>query len=114
MGSFAIKSGQNKNIVLEISRGIKDYFNQALQVTLLYKLERRQYQQIVAKYNHLSMDQIYGVEHLCRLFVKLPQLLSPNDLDRDTRKILSQQISFMIEFLLSPQNKYFNTKYIND
>merc|ERR1712228_254396 len=110
--SFAIRKGQNKNIVIEISRGIKDYFNQALQVTLLYKLERKQYQQIIAKHNHLSMDQIYGVEHLCRLFVKLPQLLSPNDLDGDTRKILKQQIEFMIDFILSAQQKYFeNASY---
>ena len=109
--NFAIHEGQDRNIVTEISRGIKDYFNQALQVTLLYKLERKQHEQLISQHPQLTMDQIYGVEHLCRLFVKLPQLLSPNDLDNDTRHILSQQIQCMIQFLLNGEDKYFNTKY---
>jgi len=109
--SFSIEQGQDRNIVYEISRGIKDYFNQALQVTLLYKLERGQHSKIYEKNNHLTMDQIYGVEHLCRLFVKLPQLLSPTDLDNDTRKILKDQIECIIAFCLDNQQKYFCAQY---
>ena len=109
--TFSIEQGQDRNIVYEISRGIKDYFNQALQVTLLYKLERGQHSKIYEKNNHLTMDQIYGVEHLCRLFVKLPQLLSPTDLDNDTRKILKDQIECIIAFCLDHQQKYFCAQY---
>eukprot|EP01083_Nonionella_stella_P039789 108232_1 len=111
--SFAVKEGQDKNIVLEISRGIKDYFNQALKVTLLYKLERNQYNDISIKCKQLSMDKIYGVEHLCRLFVKLPQLLSPNELDNDTKQILKQQIELLLHFILQNKDKYFkSTSYL--
>jgi len=109
---FAERNGQDKDIVTEITRGIKDYFNQALQVTLLYKLERNQLQSITAKHKDLSMDQIYGVEHLCRLFVKLPQLLSPSDLDEDTRRILKLQIEFMLSFVLEKE-EYWSTKYVS-
>ena len=109
---FAVNSGQDKNIVAEIVRGIQDYFNQALQVTLLYKLERSQLSSISAKHKDLSMDQIYGVEHLCRLFVKLPQLLSPSDLDVGTRQILKSQIEFMLDFVLQKE-EYWKTEYVS-
>ena len=109
---FSIEQGQDKNVVFEISRGIKNYFNQALPVTLLFKLERLQYHTLISKHKSLSMDQIYGVEHLCRLFVKLPQLLSPTDLDNDTRQILKDQIECIIAFVLDHEKKYFQTKYI--
>merc|ERR1712154_509625 len=110
--SYAIKAGQSKSVVVEISRGIKDYFNQALQVTLLYKLERKQYHDVIASHPQSTMCQIYGVEHLCRLFVKLPQLLSPSDLDGDTRKILKQQIEFMLDFVLQKE-EYWKTEYVS-
>merc|ERR1719273_2071317 len=108
---FAVRNGQEKDIVAEVARGIKDYFNQALQVTLLYKLERSQLHSLSAQHGDLEMDQIYGVEHLCRLFVKLPQLLSPNDLDVDTRRILKMQIEFMVDFVLQ-KHEYWNTQYV--
>ncbi len=108
---FAVQNGQQKDIVAEVARGIKDYFNQALQVTLLYKLERNQLHGLSAQHGDLSMDQMYGVEHLCRLFVKLPQLLSPNDLDVDTRRILKMQIEFMVDFVLQKE-EYWNTHYV--
>mmetsp|Transcript_18778 Transcript_18778/g.29882 ORF Transcript_18778/g.29882 Transcript_18778/m.29882 type:complete len:337 (+) Transcript_18778:84-1094(+) len=108
----AMDNGHDHNVVLEISRGIRDYFNQALHVTLLYKSERQQYQAISAQHAHLEASSIYGAEHLCRLFVKLPQLLSPVDLDVDTRRILQQQIQCIIEFIMKHQTKYFNTNYI--
>lgn len=109
---YAIQAGNDRNIVLEISRGIKDYFNQALHVTLLYKLERKQHDAIIRQHPQLSMDHIYGVEHLCRLFVKLPQLLSPNDLDAETRHILQQQIECMIKFIMNNEAKYFCAQYL--
>lgn len=111
---FAAAKGQDANIVAEIARGIKDYFNQALQVTLLYKLERSQLHDLSrsAENGDLSMDQIYGVEHLCRLFVKLPQLLSPNDLDGGTRTILKMQIEFIVEFVLQ-KDVYWQTDYVS-
>jgi len=111
---FATEKGQDPNIVAEIARGIKDYFNQALQVTLLYKLERSQLHSLSrsAQFSDLSMDQIYGVEHLCRLFVKLPQLLSPNDLDAGTRAILKMQIEFIVEFVLQKE-EYWQTDYVS-
>jgi len=107
----AVREGQDQNIVAEIARGIKDYFNQALRVTLLYKLERRQLAALCKEYGELSMDQMYGVEHLCRLFVKLPRLLSPDDLDKDTRDILKMQIEFIMRFVLR-RDHYWNAEYI--
>merc|ERR1712087_853195 len=106
----SVDQGQDKDIVAEIVRGIKDYFNQALQVTLLYKLERSQMPRLEEEHGEMTMDQLFGVEHLCRLFVKLPQLLSPTDLDADTRLILKQQIEAMADFV-SRRDEYWNAHY---
>ena len=59
-----------KDVIAEIVRGLRDYFDQALEVTLLYKFERPQLNDLIAHRKDLSMSQIYGVEHLCRLFGK--------------------------------------------
>ncbi|CAH8317494.1 unnamed protein product [Eruca vesicaria subsp. sativa] len=44
----------------------------ALPVMLLYKKERRQYQEAVV--DDISPLTVYGAEHLLRLFVKFPEL----------------------------------------
>jgi len=108
----AVRGGQDKKIVAEIGRGIKDYFNQALRVTLLYKAERGQLEALCKAHGDLTMDQIYGVEHLCRLFVKLPKLLSPDELDHATRRILKMQIEFMLKFVVQKQEYWESTHYV--
>lgn len=53
----------------EILKGIRCYFDKALPVLLLYKKERRQYQEAVV--DDISPSTVYGAEHLLRLFGKI-------------------------------------------
>ena len=71
---------KNDEIKKEIINHIRFYFNEALPNVLLYQNEKVQYNMVLKHFNNLAMDQIYGVEHLCRLFTKLPLLISSNDL----------------------------------
>lgn len=50
----------------EVLKGIRCYFDKALPVMLLYKKERKQYQETVV--GDVSPSTIYGAEHLLRLF----------------------------------------------
>lgn len=52
--------------MVEILKGIRSYFDKALPVLLLYKKERKQYQEAIT--DGVSASFTYGGEHLLRLF----------------------------------------------
>lgn len=52
----------------EVISGIKLYFDRALGNILLYRFERQQYLEVKKRYPDVPMSQIYGPEHLLRLF----------------------------------------------
>jgi mortality factor 4-like protein 1 len=59
----------------EVVSGIKIYFDRALGNTLLYRFERQQYVDIKSQYPDKSMSDVYGPEHLLRLFGKYINLI---------------------------------------
>ena len=89
-----------KNIVKkQIINQIRFYFNESLSTILLYNNERSQYYAVSNNFNNLAMDQIYGVEHLCRLFVKLPKLISSNDLNYATKIKFEEIINDLMRYI---------------
>lgn len=54
------------DLIGEILKGLRCYFDIALPVMLLYKKERQQYREAVV--DDISPSTIYGAEHLLRLF----------------------------------------------
>jgi mortality factor 4-like protein 1 len=63
------------DILEEVIAGVKEYFNKSIGRILLYRFERPQWSEIYAQLNKgtgelagKSAIDIYGVEHLCRLF----------------------------------------------
>ena len=62
----------------ELMEGIRMYFDRALPLILLYRHEREQYEAIKAQCidKDFKPSEVYGAEHLLRLFVRLPHLLA--------------------------------------
>ena len=56
------------DIFEEVISGIKQYFDRCLGNILLYRFERQQYVDIRRSSEGKDMSDIYGAEHLLRLF----------------------------------------------
>jgi hypothetical protein len=52
----------------EVVDGIQKYFDAALGSLLLYRFERIQYAEAIKSFAGKSMSEVYGAEHLLRLF----------------------------------------------
>ena len=95
----------------EVCDGLKQYFNQALPTILLYKFERRQY--LDSKdINKAPPVDVYGAEHLLRLFTKMPELLARCSLQREHMTVLNAKLNELVRFLQSNKAKYFSPDYV--
>ncbi|XP_078170988.1 MRG family protein isoform X3 [Carex rostrata] len=84
------KDGTINESVSEILKGLRCYFDKALPVLLLYSKEKSQYNEIVEE--GVSPSTIYGAEHLLRLFVKLPELLTHVNMEEEALTKLQQKL----------------------
>jgi mortality factor 4-like protein 1 len=53
---------------VEVIDGIQKYFDAALGSLLLYRFERIQYAEAIKTFAGKRMSEVYGAEHLLRLF----------------------------------------------
>lgn len=67
---------EEERVLKEVVMSFQRYFDAALGVNLLYKVERLQYLDILESYPHCSASYIYGPEHFLRLMVKLPEYMN--------------------------------------
>jgi mortality factor 4-like protein 1 len=72
-----MRSSQETDILEEVIQGMKEYFNKSLGRILLYRFEREQFYDISKQIEDATSDlagktlaEIYGGEHLLRLFGK--------------------------------------------
>ena len=72
------------DLLEEVIAGLKEYFERCVGRILLYRFERQQYLEVynavqagTGEYEGKTMGDIYGAEHLCRLFGKFSFLASP-------------------------------------
>ncbi|GIL74243.1 hypothetical protein Vretimale_1991 [Volvox reticuliferus] len=70
----ATESGSSGAVEAEVATGLRSYFDKALMAVLLYRSERPQAMAMLA--DGRLPSSVYGIEHLLRLFVKLPDLLA--------------------------------------
>ncbi|XP_050943842.1 protein MRG1-like isoform X5 [Cucumis melo] len=103
------KDATKDESVGEIVKGLICYFDKALPVMLLYKSERQQYEELMI--NDVSPSSIYGAEHLLRLFVRLPELLSQANIEEETLMELQQKLVDLLKFLRKNQNAFFLSSY---
>jgi len=103
----------SNDVILEMLNGIKQYFDKALGNILLYHFERQQYVQATKDYPDKEMSSIYGAEHLLRLFVQFPQLLTHTNMDQDSMTLLRDQFTDFLEYMANNKKKIFQIEYEN-
>ncbi|KAF2624203.1 NuA4 histone acetyltransferase complex, Eaf3/MRG15 subunit [Macroventuria anomochaeta] len=122
--AFATSTGNRNStetdILEEVIQGLKEYFNKSLGRLLLYRFEREQFYDISTQLeqptNDLagkSMSEIYGGEHLLRLFVSMPELIAQTNMDIQAVNRLREELSGMTTWLSKePQvNAFFSSVY---
>ncbi|XP_043711851.1 protein MRG1-like isoform X1 [Telopea speciosissima] len=103
------KDGMVADSIGEILKGLRCYFDKALPVMLLYKKERQQYDEAIA--DNVSPSTVYGAEHLLRLFVKLPELLTYANIEEETLMRLQQKLLEFLKFMQKNQSTFFLSTY---
>jgi mortality factor 4-like protein 1 len=83
----------------EVILDLQNYFNKSLGILLLYRFERQQYREILKTYPNKKLSEIYGVEHLLRLFVKFPQLLSSVEIEQQSLEVIKLAITNLIKYI---------------
>ncbi|KAF2732030.1 mortality factor 4-like protein-like protein 1 [Polyplosphaeria fusca] len=108
------------DILEEVIQGLKEYFNKSLGRLLLYRFEREQFLDIYARMESGASDlagktlvDIYGGEHLLRLFVSMPELIAQTNMDIQSVNRLREELTTMLTWLSKePQvNAYFASTY---
>ncbi|PVV00120.1 hypothetical protein BB559_000097 [Furculomyces boomerangus] len=111
-GAEKRKNRKHDEIIQEILNGIKLYFDKALGTILLYRFERFQYHKILETHPDSEMSDIYGAEHLLRLFVQLPVLISQANMDEDAVMALKEYLNDFLKYIQKNSKVLFAEKYI--
>lgn len=119
------------DILQEVVAGIRDYFDKSLGRILLYRFERQQWleihEQMIAppeapinkkkkgaeNLGGKAPSDVYGAEHLCRLFVTFPDLVAQTNMDQPSVNHLRDEIVKLARWLSARSRDYFADKYEN-
>lgn len=89
----------------EVAKAVVAYFNAALPTNLLYAAERPMFSkwtrgnESLPEKSQKTPAEAYGCEHLVRLFLKLPILLTMTRLDQEAMKIVTDTCSGVLQWL---------------
>lgn len=102
------KSAADKEpMLLELTAGIKDYFNVMLGLHLLYKFERLQYQLLLKEHGKdVDLTNHYGVMHLVRLFTKIGKPLAATTLDSQSVQTIVNYIQDLLKYISKQPGLY--------
>ena len=95
--SFLESKQKNKEITLEVLEGVKLYYRSTFGLQLLYAHERTQYS--IVKDKGIDVTEVYGVEHLLRLFVKLPSYVEETGIEEQTMATLQTKLNDLLKFI---------------
>ena len=123
------------DILEEVIAGVKEYFNKSLGRILLYRFERQQFYEIHkqiesghGEHAGKTLCDMYGCEHLLRLFgqffskmsshdvadftlVSMPDLIAHTNMDSQSVSRLREELSKMTQWLAKRISKYLSTEY---
>lgn len=97
--------------VVTLFEGFEHYFNQVVGLILLYDNEQAQFENLKVTHPDVRFSEIYGAEHLLRLFVRLPTLLAQATLTDDDRKKTQSHLVDFTQFLRKHHSNYFLSDY---
>lgn len=92
----------------EFLQGIQLYFNKLLSTSLLYRMERKQHEEVCGDKEPSS---VYGVEHLLRLFVEIPIMVSQTNMDVESLNELREKLDDLLRFIQDHEKEYFTHDY---
>ncbi|OAK98047.1 mortality factor 4-like protein-like protein 1 [Phaeosphaeriaceae sp. SRC1lsM3a] len=114
------KNSTERDILEEVIAGLKEYFNKSLGRLLLYRFEREQFYEINTRIEKATdelagktLSDIYGGEHLLRLFVTMPELIAQTNMDYQAVNRLREELSQMTTWLAKDNqvNAFFASTY---
>jgi mortality factor 4-like protein 1 len=76
--------------------GVYLYFDKLLNVLLLYPQEKTQYEKLISENSTLEVGQLYGGDHLLRLFLELPLLLNHCNIEAEYLNNIKELIQELI------------------
>ncbi|KAF2214604.1 hypothetical protein CERZMDRAFT_110225 [Cercospora zeae-maydis SCOH1-5] len=106
------------DILEEVIAGMKEYFNKCLGRILLYRFERPQFYEMHRKleagtgdYVGKTFCDVYGCEHLLRLFVSMPDLIVHTNMDAQSVSRLREELAKMTQWLSKRVDVYLSAEY---
>ncbi|ODN97265.1 mortality factor 4-like protein 1 [Cryptococcus wingfieldii CBS 7118] len=105
------RSARATALLSEIISGITLYFDKALGNNLLYRFERAQYVEQKRQNPEKPMSEIYGAEHLLRLFVNFGPFIAYTNIDTESLNILRDYINDIMDWMIKDQKRLFMKEY---
>ncbi|KAF1826310.1 MRG-domain-containing protein [Dissoconium aciculare CBS 342.82] len=106
------------DILEEVIAGVKEYFNKSLGRILLYRFERPQFYNVHkdiesghGEHAGKTLADMYGCEHLLRLFVSMPDLIAHTNMDSQSVSRLREELAKMTQWLSKRIDKYLSADY---
>ena len=107
------------DILEEVVMGVKEYFEKSLGRILLYRFERDQYFEVRKLWegNDANADRykgagdVYGPEHLCRLFVSMPELVAQTNMDQQSVNRLRDELGRLTGWVAKGSSRWFEGGY---
>ncbi|CCK69971.1 Eaf3p KNAG_0D02210 [Huiozyma naganishii CBS 8797] len=109
-----VESAQSEEFIA----GIRQYFQASLPRFLLYRLERLQYEEMLAKtppkLNRDDLCEVYGPIHLLRLMSVLPELVASTTMDQQSCQLIISQCENLLLWMTMHINELFcQSNYVN-
>mmetsp|Transcript_28866 Transcript_28866/g.93931 ORF Transcript_28866/g.93931 Transcript_28866/m.93931 type:complete len:346 (+) Transcript_28866:24-1061(+) len=99
-----------------VASGLRQYFERTLHACLLYENERDQAELVIERQRdgrrHVTLAEIYGAEHLLRLFVRLEELLPRTEMTEDDVNHLLPKLGEVLKFIARNHTAFFNVAYV--
>ncbi|KAK7696372.1 hypothetical protein QCA50_001026 [Cerrena zonata] len=103
-----------------IIAGLQTYFDRALGANLLYRFERPQYAEMRRQYvtgpqvivgQEREMSSIYGAEHLLRMLVSLPTMVSSSTMDPESVGLVRDYVNELMTWMAMDRDRIFIKEY---